>query len=76
MLNILSILIGLVAADLRDPRRYPAARLGSTGSALPIGVVGAGRSACCRRSNAGRNLNIVLILIFAAVRLSLGGGFI
>jgi hypothetical protein len=39
---------------------------------IPIGIVGAAVGALSS-SNGGRNLNIVLIVVFA-IRLSLGGG--
>ncbi|WP_375420626.1 hypothetical protein [uncultured Sphingomonas sp.] len=41
---------------------------------IPIGIVGAAIGAMSS-SNTGRNLNLVLIVIFA-LRLSLGGGII
>jgi hypothetical protein len=41
---------------------------------IPIGIVGASVGALSS-GNAGRNLNIVLIIIFA-LRLMLGGGII
>lgn len=70
MLNLLSILIGLVFLALGL-----AAFLPFLGVAywliLPIGVVGAAVGAMSK-SDGGRNLNIVLLVIFAA-RWALGG---
>ena len=73
MLNIVSILIGLVALLLAIPAFIPL--LGwANWVVVPIAVIGL---ACGAMSNgtAGRNLNIVVIII-GIVRLSLGGGFI
>lgn len=73
MLNILSILIGIVALVFALPGLIPL--LGWLNwLAVFIGVVGLAVGALSS-SNAGRNLNIV-VLIVAAVRLTLGGGFI
>ena len=66
MLNIVSILIGLVAfIPLLGWMNW---------LVIPIGIVGAAVGALSS-STGGRNLNIVLIIIFA-LRLSLGGGII
>jgi hypothetical protein len=64
MLNIVSVLIGLVTLVLGLIAFVPL--LGwMNWLVIPIGAMSS--------SNGGRNLNIVLIIIFA-IRLSLGGG--
>lgn len=73
MLNIVSIFIGLVALLLAIPAFIPL--LGwANWVVVPIAVIGL---ACGAMSNgtAGRNLNIVVIII-GIVRLSMGGGLI
>lgn len=73
MFNILSILIGLVALVVGLVGLVPL--LGWLNwLALPIAIVGAALGVLSDQ-NAGRNLNI-LVLIFGAVRLSIGGGII
>lgn len=73
MLNILSILIGIVALLLAIPSAIPL--LGwSNWIVLPIAIVGAGIGALSS-SNTGRNFCLVVIVI-AAIRLSIGGGII
>lgn len=73
MLNIVSILIGLVTLVLGLVAFIPL--LGwMNWIVIPIGIVGTAIGALSS-SNGGRNLNIVLIIIFA-LRLSLGGGII
>lgn len=73
MLNILSILIGLVALVFVIPGVLPI--LGALNwLALPIAVLGAGIGVLSSR-NSGRNFNLFLILV-AVVRLSLGGGIL
>ena len=70
MLNLLSILIGLVVLALGVVAFLPF--LGwAYWLVLPIAVVGAGLGALSRRDG-GRNLNLVLFVIFAA-RWALGG---
>lgn len=70
MLDLFSILIGLVVLMLGLPAFLPF--LGwAYWFVLPIGVVGAALGALSRR-NGGRNLNLVLLLIFGA-RWALGG---
>ena len=70
MLNLLSILIGLLVLVLGLPAFLPF--LGwAYWLVLPIGVVGAALGALSRRDG-GRNFNIVLLVIFAA-RWALGG---
>jgi hypothetical protein len=73
MLNILSILFGIVSLVIVIPATIP--MLGwANWFALPLIVVGIliGQMSS---SNGGRNFCIVVLLI-AAIRLSLGGGFI
>ena len=73
MLNIVSILIGLVtlAAGLVAFTPF----LGALNwLVIPIGIVGAGVGALSS-NNSGRNFNLVLIVIFG-LRLMLGGGII
>jgi hypothetical protein len=70
MLNILSVLIGLLVLLLGLPAFLPF--LGWVyWLVLPIAVVGAALGALSRH-NGGRNLNLVLLLIFGA-RWALGG---
>jgi hypothetical protein len=73
MLNILSILIGLVALVLAIPSTIPLLGWGNW-FVLPITVVGIGIGALSR-SNAGRNFCLIVFAI-AVVRLMLGGGII
>ena len=73
MLNLVSILVGLVTLVLGLVAFIPL--LGwMNWLVIPIGIVGAAIGAMSS-SNTGRNLNLVLIVIFA-IRLSLGGGII
>ena len=73
MLNIVSILIGLVALLLAIPSTIPFLGWG-TWIVLPIAVVGIGIGALSR-SNHGRNFCLVVFVI-ACLRLMLGGGII
>jgi hypothetical protein len=73
MLNLVSILIGLVALVLGIVPFLPFLAWGYW-FVIPIAVVGAAIGALSSK-NGGRNLNLILILIFA-VRLMLGGGLI
>lgn len=73
MLNIVSILIGLVALLLAIPSAIPFLGWGNW-VVLPIAVIGAGVGALSR-SNHGRNFCLVVLAI-AALRLMLGGGII
>ena len=73
MLNILSILIGLVALLLAIPSAIPFLGMGNW-IVLPIAILGAGIGALSSR-NGGRNLCLIVLLI-AVVRLSLGGGIL
>ena len=73
MLNIVSILVGLVSLIFVIPGLFPL--LGwANWIALPIAVVGLVIGMLSSK-NTGRNLNIV-ILIIAIIRGSLFGGFI
>lgn len=73
MLNIVSILIGLVTLVLGLVAFIPL--LGwMNWLVIPIGIVGA-VVGMLSSSTGGRNLNLVLIVVFA-IRLSLGGGII
>ncbi len=73
MLNLFSILIGLVALVLGIVPFLPFFAWGYW-FVIPIAVVGAAVGALSSRDT-GRNLNLILILIFG-LRLMLGGGFI
>ena len=73
MLNIVSILIGLVALLLAIPSAIPFLGWGNW-IVLPIALVGVGIGALSR-SNHGRNFCLVVFVI-ACVRLMLGGGII
>ena len=73
MLNILSILIGLVALLLAIPSAIPFLGWGNW-VVLPIAVIGAGIGALSR-SNHGRNFCLV-VLVIAVLRLMLGGGIV
>jgi len=73
MLNLVSIAIGLVTLVLGLVAFTPL--LGwMNWLVIPIGIVGAAIGALSS-SNGGRNLNLLLIVIFA-IRLTLGGGII
>lgn len=73
MLNILSILTGMLSLVIVIPAQLPI--LGwANWFALPLIVVGIVLGALSR-SNSGRNFNLIVLLI-AVVRLSLGGGII
>lgn len=73
MLNIASILIGIIALILAIPAFIPF--LGwANWLVIPIAIVGLALGAMSDR-NAGRNLNIVVIVV-GVVRLMLGGGII
>jgi hypothetical protein len=73
MLNIVSILIGLVALVLAIPSAIPFLGWGNW-VVLPIAVLGAGIGALSR-SNHGRNFCLI-VLVVAVLRLMLGGGII
>ncbi len=73
MLNILSILCGIIALIIVIPSTIPFLGWGNW-LALPFVVVGAGLGALSS-SNGGRNFCLVVLAI-AVVRLMLGGGII
>ncbi len=73
MLNLVSILVGIVALVLAIPSAIPFLGWGNW-IVLPIAVLGAGIGALSS-SNGGRNFCLVVFVI-AVIRLSLGGGFI
>ena len=73
MLNIVSIVIGLVALALAIPSTIPFLGWGNW-FVLPIAVVGIGIGALSS-SNSGRNFCLIVFVI-AVFRLMLGGGFI
>ncbi len=73
MLNVVSILIGVVALLFAVPGLIPF--LGWLNwMVIPIALVGAGVGAMSR-GNAGRNFNLV-VLVIAVIRLSITGGFV
>jgi len=73
MLNILSIIIGLVALVLAVPSSIPLLGWGNW-IVMPIAIIGAGLGGLSR-SNFGRNF-CLLVFAIAVVRLMLGGGII
>ncbi|WP_341711954.1 hypothetical protein [Erythrobacter sp.] len=73
MFNLISILLGLVALVIAIPSSIPLLGWGNW-IALPFAVAGAGLGALSS-SNGGRNFCLV-VLVIAAIRLSLGGGII
>lgn len=73
MLNIVSILIGIVALVLAIPSTIPLLGWGNW-LVLPIAVLGAGIGALSS-SNGGRNFCLV-VLVIAILRLWLGGGIL
>ena len=73
MLNIVSIIIGLVALVCAAVAFIPL--LGwANWFIIPLALIGAGIGAASS-SNAGRNLNLFVIVV-GILRLMLGGGFI
>ena len=73
MLNIVSIVIGLVALALAIPSTIPFLGWGNW-FVLPIAAIGIGVGALSR-SNSGRNFCLIVFAI-AVVRLSIGGGIV
>jgi hypothetical protein len=73
MLNLISILIGVVALLLAIPSTIPLLGWGNW-FVLPIAVVGVGIG-MLSRSKSGRNFCLIVFAI-AVVRLMLGGGII
>jgi hypothetical protein len=72
MLNVLSILIGLLSLAIVIPSQIPLLGWGNW-FALPLIVLGIILGALSR-SNGGRNFCLIVFAI-ACVRLMLGGGF-
>jgi hypothetical protein len=73
MLNIASIIIGVIALIFAIPAWIPF--LGwANWLIIPLAAIGAGIGVLSKQ-NAGRNLNLFVIVI-AIVRLMLGGGFV
>lgn len=73
MLNIASIIAGIVALALAIPSTIPFLGWGNW-IVLPIAALGIGLGALSR-SNHGRNFCLIVFAI-AVIRLSLGGGVI
>ena len=73
MLNIASIVLGLIALTVAILGLIPFVGIVNW-LALPIAALG-GALGAMSSSNAGRNLNI-FVLLLAALRLSLGGGIL
>lgn len=73
MLNILSILIGLVALIFAIPGIFPLLGI-LNWIALPIGVLGAAVGMLSSKDG-GRNFNL-FILVVVIIRLSIGGGLL
>jgi len=71
MLNLISIVLGLVALVLAIPSAIPFLGWGNW-IVLPIAILGAGIGALSSK-NGGRNFCLIVLLI-AFLRLSLGGG--
>ena len=73
MLNIASIMLGIVALLLAIPSSIPLLGWGNW-IVLPIAIAGAGIGALSS-SNKGRNFCLV-VLVIAVLRLMLGGGLV
>lgn len=73
MLNLLSFLFGIISLVIVIPSQIPLLGWGNW-FALPLIVIGVVLGALSS-SNSGRNFCLVVLLI-AAVRLTLGGGLI
>ena len=73
MLNVLSILIGLLSLAIVIPSQIPLLGWGNW-LALPVIVVGIVLGALSR-SNSGRNFCLIVFAI-AVVRLMIGGGIV
>jgi hypothetical protein len=71
MLNIVSIIIGVVALLLAIPAMIPLLGI-INWLVIPVAVLGAGIG-MLSSGTAGRNLNLV-VLVISVIRLSLGGG--
>ena len=73
MLNLLSILFGIVSLVIVIPSQIPLLGWGNW-LALPLVVVGIGLGALSS-SNGGRNFCLVIFVV-AVIRLMLGGGIL
>jgi len=73
MLNLFSILFGLVSLVIVIPSQIPLLGWGNW-LALPLVVIGIALGALSR-SNGGRNFCLIVFAV-AVIRLMLGGGFI
>lgn len=73
MLNVLSIIIGVIALVLAIPSTIPLLGWGNW-LVLPIALVGAALGALSS-SNGGRNFCLI-VFVLAAIRLAIGGGII
>ena len=73
MLNLASIVVGIVALLLAIPSTFPFLGWGNW-LVLPIALVGVGMGALSR-SNSGRNFCLIVFAL-AVVRLMLGGGIV
>jgi hypothetical protein len=73
MLNLLSILTGIVALLMAIPSTIPFLGWGNW-FVLPVAIIGVGLGALSS-SNGGRNFCLI-VLVIAVVRLMLGGGII
>lgn len=73
MLNIVSILLGIISLIIVIPSTIPLLGWGNW-LALPFAVAGAGIGALSS-TNGGRNFCLI-VLALAVIRLSLGGGII
>ena len=71
MLNIVSIIIGVVALLFAIPAMIPLLGI-INWLVIPVAVLGAGVG-MLSSGTAGRNLNLV-VLVISVIRLSLGGG--
>ncbi|MCB2089436.1 MAG: hypothetical protein KDD98_11515 [Sphingomonadaceae bacterium] len=73
MLNLISILLGIIALILAIPSSIPLLGWGNW-IVLPIAILGVGFGALSR-SDKGRNFCLI-VLVIAGVRLMIGGGFV
>ncbi|MXO66876.1 hypothetical protein [Altericroceibacterium endophyticum] len=73
MLNLFSILVGIVALLLAIPSSIPLLGWGNW-FVLPIAIVGIGIGALSS-NNGGRNFCLIVFVV-AVIRLALGGGII
>lgn len=73
MLNILSLIVGLVGLLMALPSFLPFLGWGNW-FVIPVAIVGLAFGVISRHTS-GRNLNL-LVLVVAILRLSLGGGLL